>query len=166
MLSDGEQGWRLTDVARVRFWGGTISGLSLLVALSLLRFSPVRKNQHWMRPTSLSHARNQESQGEKNHISLQLRNRSRFSLCEDRLFASHELQIRSYLEISGSIFEQTVSFTFLSNIHATCSLFHQFKGKVWVIFFHSRSLSLSPWRLKFNKLTSVFHASVLLLIMN
>ena len=75
--------------------------------------------------------RNQESQGEKNHISLQLRNR--FSLCEDRVVASHEFQIRSYLEISGSIFEQTVPFTFLSNIHAICSVFHQFKGKIGVI---------------------------------
>ena len=55
----------------------------------------------------------------ENHILLQLRNR--FSLCEDRVVASHELQIRSYLEISGSIFKQTVPFTFLSNIHAICS---------------------------------------------
>ena len=96
--------------------------------------------------------RNQESQGEKNHISLQLRNR--FSLCEDRVVASHEFQIRSYLEISGSIFEQTVPFTFLSNIHAICSVFHQFKekiGVIWIFFFHSRSLSDYAITLKIGK---------------
>ena len=42
--------------------------------------------------------RNQESRGEKNHIFLQLM--SRFSLCENHVVASQELQIRSYLEIS------------------------------------------------------------------
>ena len=70
----------------------------------------------------IKQARNQESQAEKTHILLQLRNRC--------VVASHELQIRSYLEISASIFEQTVPFTFLSNIHAICSLFHQSKGKI------------------------------------
>ena len=81
----------------------------------------------------IKQARNPESQAEKNRILLQLRNR--FSLCEDRVVASHELQIRSYLAISGSIFEQTVPFVFsvLSNIHAICSLFQPFKGKIGVI---------------------------------
>ena len=84
-----------------------------------------------MKHLPMKQARNHESQSEENHIFLQLTNR--FLLCENRVVASHELQIRSYLEISGSIFEQTVPLTFLSNIHAICSLFNQFMGKIGVI---------------------------------
>ena len=76
-------------------------------------------------------ARNQEWRAEKNHIFPQLKNR--FSLSENHEVASHELEIRCYLERSDSILEQMVQFTFLSKIHATCSLFHQFKGKIGVI---------------------------------
>ena len=50
-----------------------------------------------------------------------------------RVLVTTNFKIRSYLEISHSIFEQMVQFTFLSNIHAICSLFHPFKGKIGVI---------------------------------
>ena len=91
----------------------------------------------------IKQTRNQESQAEKNHILLPLRNR--FSLSENHEVASHELQIRSYLERSGSMFEQTVQFTVLSNIHATCSLSINLreKSKSFESYF---STDCTPWR--------------------
>ena len=92
--------------------------------------------------------------------------RPRFSLQENHVVASQW----TYLEISDSVFEQTVQSNFLSKIHAICSLFHQFKGKIgviWAIFLdewsHQTERHDASWQARCVKISHKLYILVIIL---